>query len=107
MKTQPPAAPSSPFAPASLAAARQDTPPLLDPGPQLRAAREAFADESAAAAPRWTDDFASLFGSARALAICAVFTLGIGSVAASQAATELSELTTFLEFTAPLWEVSS
>jgi hypothetical protein len=105
MNTQPPA---TPFEPATLAAARQDTPSLRDPAPQLLAARRAFAAESpGGASPRWTDEFAALFGSTRALAACAIFTLGIGSVAAHQATTELGDLAAFLELTAPLWETSS
>lgn len=107
MKTQPPATPSAPFEPATLAVARHDTPPLRDPGPQLLAARQAYAAELAAATPRWTDDFAALFGSTRALAVCAVFTLGLGTFTARQAATELGDLAAFLELTAPLWETAS
>ena len=107
MKTTPPTEPSSPFAPAILAAARNDTPTLRDPAPQLLAARQALAAERAAIVPRWTDEFAALFGSTRALALCAVFTLGVGSVAANQATTELGDLAAFLNLTAPLWETAS
>ncbi len=103
--------PSSPsFSAARLAAARADTPPVRDLGPLLHAARLAHAAELAnasAASPRWTDEFAALFGNTRSLAACAAFSVLLGLGAAVHAGGELAELAALIDLTGPLWEVAS
>jgi isopenicillin N synthase-like dioxygenase len=54
------------------------------------------AETAAAASSGWADDFAACFGSARALAACAVLILGLGGFATRQALEDWADLAAFV-----------
>ncbi len=106
MKTEPSVSPLT-FSGSNLAAARNDAPALADPGPQLLAARLAYATEQNLATSRWPDQFAALFGTPRALALCTVFTLGLTTFTTLELTTQLRDLTALLDLAGQVWEVAT